>query len=294
MPTVGQVHELPARGALVITRVPPKRWRPSPARLAAMVLLCLLVLSSLAAEWLRPAGYAAQFRDAADAAPSFRFPFGTDDLGRDLLARTLYGMRLSLVLAGAAALAATAVAALGGIAAGYAGGLVEHALEMVTSLLMALPWIFVLLLMRALLPLDMPPEQSAWVTFLLLALLGWAPVARVLAASARSLRGSAFAFRARTEGAGTWTLLYRHLLPNLRGMLWAQFLILLPGFILSEATLSFLGLGVAEPLPSWGALLRDLEDYSAVAEQPWRLAPLVLMFLTVLSLQNLAPKEVTK
>jgi peptide/nickel transport system permease protein len=77
-------------------------------------------------------------------------------------------------------------------------------------------------------------------------------------------------------------------------MLWAQFLILLPGFILSEATLSFLGLGVAEPLPSWGGLLRDLEDYSAVAEQPWRLAPLVLMFLTVLSLQNLAPKEVTK
>ena len=76
-------------------------------------------------------------------------------------------------------------------------------------------------------------------------------------------------------------------------MLWAQFLILLPGFILSEATLSFLGLGVAEPLPSWGALLRDLEDYSAVAEQPWRLAPLVLMFLTVLALQNLAPKEVT-
>jgi ABC-type dipeptide/oligopeptide/nickel transport system permease subunit len=259
-----------------------------------MAMLCLLAVSSLAAGWLRPAGYAAQFRDAPAAAPSLRFPFGTDDLGRDLLARTLYGMRLSLVLAGAAALAATAVAALAGIAAGYAGGPLEHALEMVTSLLMALPWIFVLLLMRALLPLDLPPEQSAWVTFLLLALLGWAPAARVLAASARSLRGSPFAFRARAEGAGTWTLLYRHLLPNLRGMLWAQFLILLPGFILSEATLSFLGLGVAEPLPSWGALLRDLEDYGAVAEQPWRLVPLVLMFLTVLSLQNLAPKEVTK
>jgi len=75
-------------------------------------------------------------------------------------------------------------------------------------------------------------------------------------------------------------------------MLWAQFLILLPGFILSEATLSFLGLGVAEPLPSWGGMLRDLEDYSAVADQPWRLAPLALMFLTVLCLQTLAPKEV--
>jgi len=129
-----------------------------------MAVLFILIFSSLAAGWLRPAGYAAQFRDEAAAAPSLRFPFGTDDLGRDLLARTLYGMRLSLVLAGGAALAATAVAALAGIAAGYTGGLVEHTLEMVTSLLMALPWIFVLLLMRALLPLDMPPEQSAWVT----------------------------------------------------------------------------------------------------------------------------------
>ena len=287
------VDELPALAARVSTDVPAKRWRPRPARLAAMALLGLLVLFSGAAGWLRPAGCAAQFRDSPAASPSFRFPFGTDDLGRDLLARTLYGMRFSLVLAGAAALAATAIAALAGIAAGYAGGPLEHALEMVTSLLMSLPWLFVLLLMRAVMPLDIPPEQSAWVTFLLLALLGWAPAARVLAASARSLRGSGFAFRARAEGAGTWTLLCRHLLPNLRDMLWAQFLILLPGFILSEATLSFLGLGVAEPLPSWGALLRDLEDYSAVAEQPWRLAPLVLMFLTVLALQNFAPKEVT-
>lgn len=294
MPAAERVHELPAGATHVIAHLPPKVWCRSPTRLAAMVLLCLLVLSSLAAGWLRPAGYAAQFRDAPAAAPSPRFPFGTDDLGRDLLARTLYGMRLSLILAGAAATVATAVAALFGIAAGYVGGPLEHALEMVSSLLMALPWIFVLLLMRALLPLDMPPEQSAWVTFLLLALLGWSPAARALAASAHSLRDSAFSFRARAEGAGTWTLLYRHLIPNLRGMLWAQFLILLPGFILSEATLSFLGLGVAEPLPSWGALLRDLEDYGAVAEQPWRLAPLVLMFLTVLSLQNLAPKEMTK
>jgi len=287
------VSELPARSALPVIAVPARRWSPSPAKLAATVLLGLLVWGGLAAGWLRPAGYAAQFRDAPAAAPSLRFPFGTDDLGRDLLARALYGMRFSLVLSGAAALAATAVAALAGIAAGYAGGALEHVLEMATSLLMALPWIFLLLLMRALLPLDLPPEQSAWVTFLLLALLGWAPSARVVAASARSLRGSGFAFRARAEGAGTWTLLCRHLLPNLRGLLWAQFLILLPGFILSEATLGFLGLGVAEPLPSWGALLRDLEDYSAVAEQPWRLAPLALMFLTVLCLQNLAPKEVT-
>src|SRR5258706_13859654 len=176
MTAVDQVQERPVHAERIITCVPVK-----PARLAAMILLALLVLSSVAAGWLRPAGYAVQFRDAPAAAPSLRFPFGTDDLGRDLLARTLYGMRLSLALAGLAALAATAISALAGIAAGYAGGRLEHALEMVTSLLMALPWVFVLLLTRAVLPLDMPPEQSAWVTFLLLALLGWAPAAQVLA-----------------------------------------------------------------------------------------------------------------
>jgi peptide/nickel transport system permease protein len=293
MQAAAQLQGPPARARDIFTGVTAKPWASKPARLAAMVLLCLLALSALAAGWLRPDGYAAQFREASAAAPCLRFPFGTDDLGRDLLARALYGMRLSLVLAGTAALVATAIAAVSGVAAGYAGGPLEDALEMGTSLLMALPWIFLLMLLRALLPLDIPPERSAWVTFLLLALLGWAPAARVVAASTRSLRRSEFAFRARAEGAGTWTLLCRHLLPNLRGLLWTQFLILLPGFILSEATLGFLGLGVAEPLPSWGALLRDLEDYSAVVEQPWRLAPLILMFLTVVCLQNLAPKEMT-
>jgi ABC-type dipeptide/oligopeptide/nickel transport system permease subunit len=265
-----------------------------PAKLVAAILLCLVAFGALAAGWLRPAGFAEQLRGMPAASPSLRFPLGTDDLGRDLLARTLYGMRLSLALAGTAALVATALAALVGIAAGYAGGAFECTLEMATNLLMALPWLFLLMLVRAMLPVDMPPEQTAWVTFLLLALLGWAPASRVLAASTRSLRLSAFVTRARAEGAGPIRLLYRQLAPNLCGLLWAQFLILLPGFVLSEATLGFLGLGVAEPLPSWGALLRDLEDYSAVAEQPWRLAPLILMFVTVLSLEILAPKEATK
>lgn len=137
----------------------------------------------------------------------------------------------------------------------------------------------------------MPAETSVLVTFLLLALLGWAPAARVIGASARSLQHSGFTLRARAEGAGTWRLIWRHLWPNLRRLIAAQFLILLPGFILSEATLSFLGLGVGEPLPSWGGLLRNLEDYSAVAEQPWRVAPLVLMFVTVACLQNLGSEN---
>jgi peptide/nickel transport system permease protein len=268
----------------------PSRPR-SRARLFALGLLLLLVFCAAAAGWIRPAGYASQFRDAADVAPSLRFPFGTDDLGRDLLARSLFGMRFSLAVASGAALLATAIASIAGILCGYIGGIAERALEMATSLLMSLPWLFLLLLVRALLPLDVPAEQSAWVTFLLLALLGWAPAACVIAESTRALRNSAFISHARAQGAGTASALFQHVLPNLRELVRVQFLILLPGFILAEATLGFLGLGVSEPMPSWGGLLRDLEDYSAVAQQPWRLAPLVLLVLTVLCLERLAASK---
>jgi peptide/nickel transport system permease protein len=98
-------------------------------------------------------------------------------------------------------------------------------------------------------------------------------------------------WHARAQGAGTLSVLFRQVMPNLRGLVRAQFLILLPGFILAEATLGFLGLGVSEPVPSWGEMLRDLEDYSAVAQQPWRLAPLLLLVLTVLCLERVAAKE---
>lgn len=263
----------------------------SHARLLAFVLLSLLVFCAVAAGWICPAGYASQFRDAADAAPSLRFPFGTDDLGRDLLARSLFGMRFSLAVASGAALLATAVASIAGILCGYLGGIAERALEMASSLLMSLPWLFLLLLVRALLPLDVPAEQSAWATFLLLALLGWAPAARVISESTRALRDSAFVSYARAQGAGTPSILFRHVLPHLSALVRAQLLILLPGFILAEATLGFLGLGVSEPVPSWGGMLRDLEDYSAVAQQPWRLAPLALLVFTVLCLERLAAKE---
>lgn len=281
----------PAASSRVSAGACAPRSPSSRARLLAFAILSLLIFGAVAAGWICPWGYASQFRDAAGAAPSLRFPFGTDDLGRDLLARSLFGMRFSLAVASGAALLATAVASIAGIVCGYLGGIAERALEMVSSLLMSLPWLFLLLLVRALLALDVPAEQSAWVTFLLLALLGWGPSARVIAESTRALRDSPFVSHARAQGATTGSVLRRHVLPNLCGLVRVQFLILLPGFILAEATLGFLGLGVSEPVPSWGGMLRDLEDYSAIAEQPWRLAPLALLVLTVLCLERLAAKE---
>jgi ABC-type dipeptide/oligopeptide/nickel transport system permease subunit len=152
-----------------------------------------------------------------------------------------------------------------------------------TDLFLSLPWLFLLITVRAILPLNVPPVVSVTITFALLGCLGWAATARVLCADAASLRDSDFVVMARANGADTWRILRRHVVPNLQPILLAQFWISVPAFILTEANLGMLGLGVAEPLPSWGSLLRELQSYSAISGQPWQFVPLVLFVLVVSS-----------
>ena len=260
-------------------------------RQLAWVVLILAVLSSLAAEWIAPAPYARQFREAASAEPSKRFPLGTDELGRDRLSRLLYGSRISLLLAPAAALLSTLFAALVGGVAGFAGGRWERLLMRATDLFLSLPWLFLLLTVRAMLPLNVSPLASVVITFALLGLLGWAGPARVVRAGVRSFRGSDFVLQARACGCPRFRLLLVHLLPNLKPVLLAQFWISVPVFILAEANLGLLGLGVAEPLPSWGNLLRGLENFPAVKANPWMLAPALLLILVIGSLQVVFRRE---
>lgn len=248
---------------------------------AAAAVLAIVFAASLFAGFLAPNSYEEQFREAASAPPSHRFLLGTDDLGRDRFSRLLYGSRVSLLLAPAAALLSTFLAGLIGGLAGYLGGRWERCLMAVTDLFLSLPWLFLLLAVRALLPLNAAPYLSVAITFLLLGCLGWAQSARVVRASARELRHSAFLLQARICGVPGVRLFWRHLLPNLRPVLAAQFLISIPVFIISEANLGLLGLGVSEPLPSWGAMLRELENYSDILAKPWILAPIALLLVVV-------------
>src|SRR5690348_14105141 len=170
-------------------------WR----RVACAVLL-LVACVSLAANWLAPAGYAKQYREAAGAPPSHEHWLGTDEIGRDRFARVLYGTRISLLLAPAAALLSTLMAALVGGLAGYLGGAWSRGAMAVTDLFLSLPWLFLLITVRALMPLNVSPLVSVLVTFLMLGLLGWTSAARVLCASAGSLRDSDFVRQARASG----------------------------------------------------------------------------------------------
>ena len=155
---------------------------------------------------------------------------------------------------------------------------------------LSLPWLFLLLIVRACLPLNVSPAASLAITFLLLGMLGWAAPARVVRAAVRKLKSSEFVFMARARGCRPWRLLWRQLLPNVAPVLIAQFWVAVPVYILTETTLGMLGLGVAEPLPSWGGLLRELEG-SYIVTQPYLLAPAILLAMVIGSLQLVLTRE---
>ncbi len=260
-------------------------------RKVAWVVLLLVAGVSLAANWLAPAGYARQYREAVNAPPSHEHLLGTDEIGRDRFARVLYGTRISLLLAPAAALLSTLMAAFVGGVAGYLGGVWLRIAMAVTDLFLSLPWLFLLITVRALMPLNVSPLVSVLVTFLLLGLLGWTSSARVLCATAGSFRNSDFVRQARASGIRGGRLFWVHVMPNLRPALYAQFWISIPAFILSEANLGILGLGVAEPMPSWGSLLKELEGLVSLGEESWKFVPLILLVIVVTAFQLVLSKQ---
>ncbi len=260
-------------------------WRPSARRLA-WIFLALLFLAALCSDLLT-ASYAHQFRDLPAARISWRFPLGTDPLGRDRLARLLVATRISLLLAPAAAAFSTVLAALIGGLAGYCGGWLDRIAGRAIDLMLSLPWIFLLIAARALLPLNVSPAVSVLITFALLGVLGWAAPARVIRAGVRDIRNSDFLLQARACGCRGFRAILRQLAPNLKPVLLAQFWTSIPLFILSEANLGLLGLGVSDPLPSWGNLLRELE--TDLAFNPGILACLAVMLAVMGCFKLLLP-----
>jgi peptide/nickel transport system permease protein len=256
-------------------------------RAAAWLVLCAILVLSLAAGFLPGTSYSQQHRELTSAPPSARFLLGTDDLGRDRLVRLLCATRISLLLAAAAALGALLLAALVGGAAGYLGGWFDLVTVRAIDLMISLPWLFLLIAARALLPLNASPTTSLAMTYLLLALLGWAAPARVVRAGVRSFRESDFVLQARAMGCPEIRVLMRHILPNLRPVLAAQFWTSIPIFILAEANLGFLGLSAGEPFPTWGNLLRELQ--SPLMLRPEAFAPVAAIVLTVLCFKLIAP-----
>jgi peptide/nickel transport system permease protein len=219
---------------------------------------------------------------AADESESPWLPLGSDREGRDLLARLLFGARASLGVAVLATLAALAIGTLAGGVAGYRGGPIDALLMRLAEFVLVLPAVYVVLALRAALPLVVP----SWAVFALMvgifALVGWPWVARPVRAVVAAERTREYAVAAASLGAGHTRLLLGHLLPACRGTVGTQAILLLPAFILAEATLSYVGLGFPETVPSWGSMLLSAANVNAMVDFPWTLAPAAAIFVVTL------------
>jgi peptide/nickel transport system permease protein len=205
--------------------------------------------------------------------PGVVFLLGTDAYGRDVFSRVLYGARISLLTGLLAALVSLAVGWTLGTVAGFFGGWIDQILMRGAELFMALPWLYLLLAVRAFLPLHIDPLQAFFLLVGIIGGVGWVRPARLIRGVVLSARERPYVLAARGFGAGPWYLVRRHILPFTWGVTLTQATILIPQYILAEVTLSFLGLGVGEPVPSWGNMLADARQYHALIGHPWLLAP---------------------
>ena len=253
--------------------------------LAALTLGAMLVLG--VSRW----GYAAQDREQVGTGSVAGHPTGTDDLGRDRLVRVAGAMLVSLAGAVGASLLATALGAAVGAGAAFAPGGLGMAMMYGSDLLLTLPWLFLLMIVRAGLPLNLGPGALAVMTFAVLGVLGWPVFARVNYARTGALRRSDWMLNARAGGLGGWRLGWAHVLPHLRPVLLAQFLIYVPVCITAEANLGTMGLGVGEPLPSWGAMLLSLKSTAVLSGTKWVYLPVGLLVLVLLLMETMVYRE---
>lgn len=213
---------------------------------------------------------------------------GADALGRDIFARLVLGARLSLGVSIAAAAGAVFLGAMIGALAGFRGGRWDDVLMRLADFVLVLPAIYIVIVLRAAMPLVLSTAQVFWTMTAILSLAGWPYAARGVRAVVAAEQGKEYAEAALALGAGSWRILLRHLLPAARGFLIVQGTLLVPAFILAEATLSFVGFGFAEPTPSWGVMLHEAAQAGVLADAPWLLAPAGAIVLSMLGLHLLS------
>ncbi|MBI5756158.1 MAG: ABC transporter permease [Nitrospirae bacterium] len=219
--------------------------------LMGLGIIITATLVALFAPWIAPYPYDLQDMTAILQPPGMDHLLGTDGLGRDLLSRIIFGARVSLSIGLFTSLVSLAVGTLYGAIAGYKGGWADHFMMRIVDVLYAVPDLLLIILITVVI------GRGFWGIFLALSLVSWVSVARLVRGEALKIKEMPYVEAAVAAGAGNRRILFRHILPGLRGLLIITMTFRIPAAILSESTLSFVGVGLAPPFSSWGVLAND-------------------------------------
>ncbi len=253
-----------------------RRFARNPLAVAAFVILIALILIVLVGPLvIPPSQVTAQVRSATFAPPSADAPFGRDEFGRDAFVRAIYGGRTSLWVAFIATVINTLIGVLLGMVGGYAGGWIDAIIDRFVELILTLPFLLLLILAAAVL------QPSATSIIVILGLFGWPVLARIVRGEFVSLKGREFIEAARASGASAPRIVVRHMLPNAMAPIIVTATLTLATNLIAEATISYLGLGIKPPLPSWGNMLTEAQNY--LIKAPYlAIFPGMLILITVL------------
>lgn len=253
----------PSPARLLLSRL----WQEKPVGAAAAMVFLLFVFCGVFADWLAPYGFNEISMLERLKAPSWKHPFGTDNLGRDMLSRCLYGAQLSVIIGLSAAALATTLSVLIGLLSGYLGGKVDMVVQRIVDAYMSFPELVILIAVVSVVGPGMP--QIIGILSLVLGIGG----SRIIRSAVVSARENMYVHAAQSIGASTARVLWRHLLPNIMPPIIVLFTTRVGSAILIESGLSFLGLGVPPPAPTWGGLLSG-SGRTYMFQGPWlALAP---------------------
>ncbi len=269
-----------------------RRWRRhkisvlSAVVVAFVVVFCFLGPTVVKAVW----GWTYELQDIAlgASAPDLQHPFGTDVLGRDVMVRTMHGGQVSLLVAFVATGVSLVVGVTWGSIAGYAGGRVDAVMMRIVDLMLSTPYLLLVIVLMAVIPHSAVTigtlDGSFVMMFAALGLVSWLILARIVRGQVLSLKEREFVEAARAIGVPPMVILFRHIVPNTLGPVIVYSTLTIPGVMLSEAFLSFLGLGIREPQASWGTLVND--GANAMVVYPWLLIGPGAMMTTTLFCLN--------
>jgi oligopeptide transport system permease protein len=229
------------------------RFFKNKAAVISAIILLIITAACVFGPMVLPNSYEDTDFDAMGLAPTLHnwHLFGTDELGRDLLVRSLIGGRISLMIGVLATLTSVAIGVIWGATAGFLGGKVDSVMMRIVDMMYAIPYLLIAILMVTLL------GREFYLVVLTITVFGWMDMARVVRGQTLAIKSKEYIEAAHAIGVPTWKIIFRHVVPNLLGIVVIYTTVTVPGVILTESVLSFLGLGIQEPMTSWGVLIHD-------------------------------------